>query len=77
MLDYTPHEWRQFSKTEQRMILMLREHNMDIDQIRAAMTWPLEPMNKRTFSNHKSKLMAKMSRIRAERSTKEGKSVEV
>ncbi len=69
-LDYSRSEWQSFTKQEKRIILMLRVHNMDIDQIRASLTWPLEPMSKRTFSNHKSKLMAKMAKIRLDRSVK-------
>jgi len=67
VLDYSHDEWQLFTKQEKRIILMLRLHNMEPEQVRENMTWPLSPMNERTFSNHVSRMMKKISAIRYHR----------
>lgn len=64
MFDYSVTEWQSFSKIERRIIIMVRQYEMDKDRIRELLDWPEKPMNERTFSNHWSKMMGKMSAIR-------------
>lgn len=72
MFDYTPHEWAMFSKTEKKIIILIRQYNINrVEQIpllRLYLNWPLPyPVNARTFKSQHSRLLAKMAIIKAGR----------
>lgn len=70
-LGFSEAEWQEFSLSERRIIMLARKYNYGEDYIRAVLTFPEEPMSKRTFQNHKARLLKKMSKIRLARSCAE------
>lgn len=64
MYEFTADEWQTFTKTEQRIIMMLRTYRMDAERIRMVLNWPLSPLDGSTFRGHWARLQKKMSDIR-------------
>lgn len=65
MFDFSSAEWAKFSKTEQRIIVLIRQHDViDHERIRTLLGWPLEPMHQGTYSRHWRRIQAKMTGIR-------------
>lgn len=69
MFDFTPQEWRLFTRTEQSIIILRRAHGVETaERMRAALNWPLPGlMNKRTYEGHMVRLKSKMAKINAGR----------
>lgn len=62
--DFTDAEFRLFTKTEQRIIVMNKQYDMSEEQIRMYLAWPLEPLSEVTWRGHWARLMKKMAKIR-------------
>ena len=68
MLDFSESEWKQFSVTEQRIILLVRQQEVeDEERIRFLMAFPVEPMKKTTFDRHRRRIKKKVEEIREAR----------
>ena len=65
MYDYSPKEWKKFSKTEKKIIVLIKKYKIeDKEKIREMLGWPLEPIHKKTFNGHWTRLMKKVEEIR-------------
>jgi len=66
-LDFTDEEREIFTKTEWKILLLVRQHKIeDEDRIRHILDFPLT-MEKSTYRVHKARLMKKVAQIRLAR----------
>lgn len=69
MLDFSDKEWRQFTTTEQKIILLVRQHKVpDHQTIRELLNFPLpEPFNAKTYASIWSRLKKKITLMNKDR----------
>ncbi len=66
MYDLTPEQWSQLSKTEKKIVVLIKKYKIeDEEKRRLLLGWPLEPMSKRTYQNHWNRLVKKIAQFRA------------
>jgi len=67
--EYTLEEWKQFTSTEQKIIIFIQKYKIsDHDKLREMLNYPLpEPMKKTTYQSHWSRLKKKVEKIRDNR----------
>ncbi len=62
---YSEAQWDKFSKTEQKIIVYVREYKIgDKEALRKLLNFPLEPMDKTTFRRHWSNMQRKIKEMR-------------
>jgi len=66
MFEYSTEQWDTFSKTEQKIIIYIKEHSIsDKKHLRTLLNFPLpEPMDKTTFRRHWSNMQRKITKMR-------------
>ena len=66
--EYSKDEWKLFSKTEQKLLVLILKHGIENGRLRNLVNWPLEePMNDETMRGHMSRIKKKVEEIREKR----------